>query len=60
MAGNLGGEYEYGKLYRSEDKGYPREGKGRKNEGSDETPRRFITGRQPIRTVAQGNARQEG
>ena len=29
MAGNLGGEYEYGKLYRSEDKVYPREVKGR-------------------------------
>jgi cytochrome c oxidase accessory protein FixG len=29
MASKLGGEYEYGKLYRSEDKVYPREVKGR-------------------------------
>jgi cytochrome c oxidase accessory protein FixG len=29
MAGKIGGEYEYGKLYRSEDKVYPREVKGR-------------------------------
>ena len=29
MAKSLGGEYEYGKLYRSEDKVYPREVKGR-------------------------------
>ena len=29
MAKSLGGEYEYGKLYRSEDKIYPREVKGR-------------------------------
>jgi len=29
MAGKLGGEYQYGKLYRSEDKVYPREVKGR-------------------------------
>jgi cytochrome c oxidase accessory protein FixG len=29
MANKIGGEYEYGKLYRSEDKVYPREVKGR-------------------------------
>ena len=29
MIGKIGGEYEYGKLYRSEDKVYPREVKGR-------------------------------
>jgi len=29
MANNIGGEYEYGKLYRSEEKVYPREVKGR-------------------------------
>ena len=29
MAKKIGGEYEYGKLYRSEEKVYPREVKGR-------------------------------
>jgi len=29
MAKSIGGEYEYGKLYRSEEKVYPREVKGR-------------------------------